>query len=196
MEAIMLASDTSRAVPVCRAVDTTRVLSSVVPRGMGTRFPGGRAWKEQAGMSGGFQRKPGGSNLVQRTLEGGDPGTLGKCTLTAQLSTVPQMGRSGAAQHQGTARSDVSSRVHGEDVDEVHDAAEAGVSGPGGALPHADKIQAAFGPAHDVTSIRAHVGGAAEAATARMGAEAYATGSQIAFGTSPSLHTAATKPRT
>jgi hypothetical protein len=65
------------------------------------------------------------------------------------------------------------------------------VSGPGGGLPHADKIQAAFGPAHDVSSIRAHVGGAAEVATAHMGAEAYATGNQVAFQKAPSLHTAA-----
>ena len=69
--------------------------------------------------------------------------------------------------------------------------AAAGVSGPGGALPHAARIQAAFGPAHDVSSIRAHVGGAAAVAAARLGAEAYATGNQIAFARSPSLHTAA-----
>lgn len=69
--------------------------------------------------------------------------------------------------------------------------AAAGVSGPGGALPHAARIQAAFGPAHEVASIRAHLGGGAAVAAARLGAEAYATGAQIAFARSPSLHTAA-----
>jgi len=135
-------------------------------------------------MSGGFQSKPGGSNLVQQALDGDGPRPPGKRTLTAQLQGAPQP-------VQRTGASDALLAQHGEALTEVHGAATAGVSGASGALPHAEKIQAAFGPAHDVSSVRAHVGGAAEAATARMGAEAYATGNQIAFGKSPSLHTAA-----
>jgi hypothetical protein len=58
-------------------------------------------------------------------------------------------------------------------------------------LPHADRIQASFGPDHDVSSVQAHVGGPAEAACSAMGAVAYATGTQVAFKSAPDLHTAA-----
>ena len=74
---------------------------------------------------------------------------------------------------------------------DVHKVAQGGVSGSGGALPHADKIQASFGT-HDISSVSAHTGSEANQATKSLGAEAYATGSQIAFGNStPDLHTAA-----
>lgn len=65
-----------------------------------------------------------------------------------------------------------------------------GVSGSSSALPHLDTIQSSFG-VFDVSGISAHSDGAASSATAAMGAEAYATGSSVAFGASPSLHTAA-----
>ncbi|PKN54036.1 MAG: hypothetical protein CVU56_28665, partial [Deltaproteobacteria bacterium HGW-Deltaproteobacteria-14] len=64
------------------------------------------------------------------------------------------------------------------------------VAGGGGRLPHLDRIQAAFG-AHDVSGVQAHVGGAARAASEAIGAEAYATGSHVAFRGAPDLHTAA-----
>jgi hypothetical protein len=44
---------------------------------------------------------------------------------------------------------------------------------------------------HDVSGVRAHVGGAAAQASDRIGASAYATGSSVAFRESPDLHTAA-----
>ena len=72
----------------------------------------------------------------------------------------------------------------------VQEAAAAGVRGSGGALPHAQQIQGAFGR-HDVSSVQAHVGGAAAAACGDIGAEAYATGSSVAFASGPDLHTAA-----
>ncbi len=68
--------------------------------------------------------------------------------------------------------------------------AATGVAGSGQPLPHADRIQAAFG-AHDVSGIRAHVGGAAREAARGIGAVAYATGSDVAFDGTPDLHTAA-----
>lgn len=68
--------------------------------------------------------------------------------------------------------------------------AEAGLAQPASTLPHADRIQASFGR-HDVSGIQAHVGGAATAASAAMGAEAYATGDHVGFRDSPDLHTAA-----
>ncbi len=73
----------------------------------------------------------------------------------------------------------------------VHEAAAQGVAGSGTSLPHADRIQQAFGPQHDVSNIAAHVDGAATAANQQMGAQAYATGNHIAFGQSPDLHTVA-----
>lgn len=72
----------------------------------------------------------------------------------------------------------------------VHAAAQRGVAGAGQALPHADKIQASFGH-HDISHVKAHVGGDAAVASAEMGAEAYATGNQVAFKDQPSLHVAA-----
>jgi hypothetical protein len=76
------------------------------------------------------------------------------------------------------------------EADNVKRAAAAGVSGSSGKLPHLDKIQQSFG-GHDVSGIKAYVGGAAEQATQAMGATAYATGDSVAFKASPDLHTAA-----
>jgi hypothetical protein len=68
--------------------------------------------------------------------------------------------------------------------------AHQGLRGPAQRLPHLEKIQALFGR-HDVGHVQAHVGGPAAEATNAMGAEAYATGSAVAFGDEPDLHTAA-----
>lgn len=78
----------------------------------------------------------------------------------------------------------------GGDTAGIHQAAAAGISGSGGAIPHQSAIQESFG-GYDVSGIDAHVGGAAAAANTAMGAEAYATGSSVAFKSAPSLHTAA-----
>ena len=78
----------------------------------------------------------------------------------------------------------------GGDSSSVHQTAAKGVSGSGGALPHSDKIQQSFG-GFDVSSIKAHTGSQATQANKALGAEAYATGSNIAFKSTPSLHTAA-----
>jgi hypothetical protein len=68
--------------------------------------------------------------------------------------------------------------------------AAAGVQGGGTTLPHLDTIQHSFGR-HDVTSVQAHVGGAAADAATAIGAQAYATGNDVAFAAQPDLHTAA-----
>ncbi len=78
----------------------------------------------------------------------------------------------------------------GPDAAAMHEAAESGVAGGGGALPHADAIQNSFG-GHDVSGIGAHVGGAAKDANEAMGAEAYASGEDVAFKETPDLHTTA-----
>lgn len=72
----------------------------------------------------------------------------------------------------------------------VHETAAAGVAGSGSALPGLDQIQQSFGR-HDVSGVQAHVGGAAAQANQAMGAQAYATGNDVAFGSQPDMHTAA-----
>ena len=84
----------------------------------------------------------------------------------------------------------VQRRPGGAAEGDVHAAAQRGIQGAGGPLPHAEAIQASFG-SHDVSGVQAHVGVAAAEATAAMGAEAYATGNHTVFGGAPSLHTAA-----
>ena len=73
----------------------------------------------------------------------------------------------------------------------VHRAAQAGVAGPGGRLPHYQAIQRSFGPAHDLSGVQAHVGGSAAAANAAMHATAFTTGEHVAFKASPDLWLAA-----
>jgi hypothetical protein len=81
-------------------------------------------------------------------------------------------------------------RKGGGDSADVHATADAGVTGPGGRLPHLDRIQQAFGR-HNVSGVRAHTDGAAATANAEMGSQAYARGNDVAFGSTPDLHTAA-----
>lgn len=77
------------------------------------------------------------------------------------------------------------------DASTVHNIAAAGVQGSGSKLPHYNQIQAAFGH-HDVSHVQAYTGSTAAAASMAIGAEAYATGTKIAFADShPNLHTAA-----
>jgi len=77
-----------------------------------------------------------------------------------------------------------------ESAEPTLEKAAAGVEGAGRALPHGDAIQSSFGQ-HRVGDIQAHVGGSAAAAAESIGAEAYATGNQVAFRSAPDLHTAA-----
>ena len=75
-------------------------------------------------------------------------------------------------------------------ADEAHRLAAQGISGAASPLPHLDPIQRSFG-SHDVSGIKAHIGGTAARASQGMGAEAYATGDHVAFRATPDLHTAA-----
>jgi len=72
----------------------------------------------------------------------------------------------------------------------VQAAAAEGVRGGGQAMPHLDAIQKSFG-GHDVSGVKAHVGGEAKEASESIGAEAYATGDNVAFKQQPDLFTAA-----
>ncbi|MEL6180478.1 MAG: DUF4157 domain-containing protein, partial [Myxococcota bacterium] len=73
---------------------------------------------------------------------------------------------------------------------QIHAAAAHGLSGSSQPLPYLETIQQSFG-SHDVTGIKAHVGGVAAQASQAMGARAYATGNNVAFAQHPDLHTAA-----
>lgn len=66
-------------------------------------------------------------------------------------------------------------------VEGPRDLAQSGVAGAAGGLPHAAQIQASFG-SHDMSSVRAHLGGAASDATDALGAHAYAYGEDVAIG--------------
>lgn len=101
-------------------------------------------------------------------------GAPGKRTLTEALPV------------QRRASGDSSASRH-----DVHEAAARGTSDAGGALPHREAIQASFGAAYDVSSIRAHEGSAAAEACGDMNAAAFATGQDVAFRQAPDLHTAA-----
>ena len=73
---------------------------------------------------------------------------------------------------------------------QVHEAAQRGTSGTSGPLPYLDIIQKSFGK-HDVSQIKSHTDAAATEGARAMGADAFATGSRVAFARQPTLHTAA-----
>jgi Domain of unknown function (DUF4157) len=126
----------------------------------------------------------------------------GRVTLTERLvgvatspSTGPAIDHAALVQRRAAQDADLATAMgFFGDAAAGDDAARAiaahGVGGAGGALPHVDAIQRSFG-AHDVSGVRAHVGGAAASAADALGAEAYATGSSVAFRESPSLFVAA-----
>jgi hypothetical protein len=107
--------------------------------------------------------------------------TPGKHTLTEALPRV---------QRNAESLGYLQRKADGEAGGDVLAEAQRGVSGPAQALPHGTRIQALFGR-HDVSGVRAHVGGPAAEASDRIGASAYATGSSVAFREAPDLHTAA-----
>lgn len=76
------------------------------------------------------------------------------------------------------------------DGEGVRELAGEGFQGGGGSLPFLDRIQQSFGR-HDVSHVQAYSGSAASDAAGAMGARAYASGSRVAFGGAPDLHTAA-----
>lgn len=81
-------------------------------------------------------------------------------------------------------------REESQQPSETNEIAERGVASARSELPFRDQIQSAFGP-HDVSGIRAQVGGPAAEASRSLGARAYATGNRVGFAEAPDLHTAA-----
>lgn len=76
-------------------------------------------------------------------------------------------------------------------AEHVREAAGRGIEISATNLPYAATIQKAFGPAHDISHVQAHVGGDAADACRDMNATAYAAGTHVAFASTPDLHTAA-----
>jgi outer membrane protein OmpA-like peptidoglycan-associated protein len=107
---------------------------------------------------------------------GGSDASPGRRTLTGALPPV-----------QREASATPAPAKDGKDVQAI--AAE-GAQGASGALPHVDRIQQLFGR-HDVSGVKAQVGGPGAAAAQQIGAEAYAQGNTAVFAGQPSLHTAA-----
>ncbi len=68
--------------------------------------------------------------------------------------------------------------------------ADRGVNGSTQPLPFREQIQGSFGR-HDVSSIEAHMGGAASEASEALGAQGYTSDRSVAFGGKPDLRTAA-----
>lgn len=102
-----------------------------------------------------------------------------------QMSVLGELARQGQAAEWSAAMGEAAG-----DPNDIHALAHEGVAGPGGALPHHDRIQAAFGR-FDVSGISAHVGGRTKRAAEGMGASAYATGESVGFADDPDLHRAA-----
>jgi hypothetical protein len=67
----------------------------------------------------------------------------------------------------------------------IQQVAATGFRGSAASLPYLNQIQQSFGV--DLSGVQAYVGGDAAAACQRMGAQAYASGNQIAFKEQPSL---------
>jgi hypothetical protein len=131
-------------------------------------------------------RSPQGSSEAGAAARGEAP-AVGKHTQVQRLSVQQR------AAVDGSSSGDDAVQRRGDgagDDGQVHEAARHGTRGAGEPLPHLDKIQRLFGR-HDVTGVKAHTGADAAAGARAMGAEAFATGDQVAFAGTPSLHTAA-----
>jgi hypothetical protein len=80
--------------------------------------------------------------------------------------------------------------VQAHDGGRLQRAAQLGISGSGGPLPHLPALRRAFGK-HDVSGVVAHSDGLAAGGAAALGTIAYARGEHVAFAGPPSLRVAA-----
>ncbi len=123
---------------------------------------------------------------MQRSVDSktdAQPSSSGQASSTSRRTTQLKQGLRTVSFAEGEAR-----LAAGDE--NIQQLAAEGVSGAGGPLPHLDTVQAAFGH-HDVSGVRAHGGAHAQKATSAMGAAAFATGNDVAFGGAPDLHTVA-----
>ncbi|GAB4520289.1 MAG: hypothetical protein Tsb0020_38930 [Haliangiales bacterium] len=137
------------------------------------------------------QKKADGSNAEPLPFAGISRDAAEWAFLPHTSSSASDVARQAPVQARGERAGTEADAASPSRSEQVHEAAAAGVIGSGSALPYAERIQAAFGPAHDVSHVQAHVGGDAAAASEAIGAKAYATGDHIGFRDAPDLHTAA-----
>jgi hypothetical protein len=113
---------------------------------------------------------------------------------TDDLTTAPAVQRSAGKRSLVESRYPLAVQMHGgssgQNSEQVHEAADAGLAGASERYPFMDAIQKSFGN-HDVSGVQAHTGGAASEANAQLGSAAYAKGNSVAFAGTPDLHTAA-----
>jgi hypothetical protein len=128
-----------------------------------------------------ISRPSGGTGFHPAGDDAAAHGMVGKRTFVEAVGAAPS---SGAAVQLRAAAAPLS------DPDAVKAAAGRGTSGAARSLPYFGRIQQLFGR-HDVSGVASHVGGPATEAAAAMGAQAFATGNQVAFAAAPDLHTAA-----
>lgn len=125
-------------------------------------------------------------------LEEGIEESREACALDESLAQVPEDAGAAAGSSGEPTRGAVQRKGGGEEsAAEVHAAADRGMTGTSGGLPHLDTIQQSFGAGHDLSGIRTFTGEAASEAASSMGALAYARGDAVAFAGEPSLHTVA-----
>ena len=116
---------------------------------------------------------------------------VGKRTITETLGRDGDTAPPAVGKHTLVESLQLRSDRAGPASDNMHETAARGVASGGDSLPYFDQVQAAFGR-FDVSSVKAHHGPEAAAANQALGAEAYATGDQVAFASAtPSLHTVA-----
>jgi hypothetical protein len=114
----------------------------------------------------------------------------GRKTLTMQLAPAVQRHASAVGAAEPAEPCDdpqVASWPLVVDEGETRAVAARGVSGAGGALPYGDELRASFGRhASALDGVRVHDGAEAAGAARRIGADAYATGKDIALAAPPS----------
>jgi hypothetical protein len=146
------------------------------------------------------QVSPGKVTLTSRVPGPGARAAEPRKGVSVQRKGLTEADRAGAARWETAAllglaplASNVPVQQYGDGMqssDETHQLAAEGISGPATALPHLEQIQRSFAQ-HDVSEVKAHIGGPAAQASQGMGARAYATGDHVAFREEPDLHTAA-----
>jgi ADP-ribosyltransferase exoenzyme len=106
------------------------------------------------------------------------------------LASPPALGGQGKGENGAEGETlDAATPTH--DLATTNAIAAAGVEGANQKVPHLDAIQQSFGPEHDLSNLRATVGGAAKPAADGIGGLHFAFGPQIAFGYAPSKKEAA-----
>lgn len=146
---------------------------------------------KQAGVGGEQDRRHSSRGMTRKRAR---PDVWTQGIASAPDSTASQFTqRGGNAGGGGSSIAPVQRKATGGaamDPSSVGDAAAQGTQGASAPLPYLAEIQRSFGK-HDVSNVRAQVGGHAARAAAALGARAYTHGNAVAFAQAPDLHTAA-----